>query len=239
MKYNILPLVLLGLAASALPSFADLDGTEAAVILELPHSRTGVGAGTQTRGYTFTLDTPRTLTHLGMFIYNGTAGANVPRQVGLWDAAGTLLTEVTIPVEGGEIEDLGGGSKFTYLAPDPPVILLPEVVYTVAVWYSDNNSPGLAFNVPFTTIEGFTYLSTVETGPPGGAFAQPTIERPDRLGGYVGPNLRFDEAIPVLSQFTLNELSLDPATDRLTIKWDSESGKIYRTWRAGISTMWW
>jgi hypothetical protein len=218
--------IIIGALFLAPVAIADFAGTEAVVVLDNPVVRTGVGAGQQTRGYTFNLESPRTLTHLGLFLYNGTDSADVPRQIGLWDADGTLVAEVTIPVGGGEIEDLGSGGKFVYGELTSPVILLPLVDYTVGVWYSANNSPGLAFEVGFTTIPGFNYVATVETGPPGGAFAQPTIVRLDRLNAYIGPNLRFDLAIPTLQNPSIR-VTHDANADMLSIKWDSEGGKIY------------
>jgi hypothetical protein len=201
--------VLSGTPAAVLAQF---EGTEAAVILDVPLMRTGVGAGEQTRGYTFRLDLPRTLTHLGLFSYNGSDGSDQPRQIGVWDAEGGLVAEVTVPVGGGVIEDLGNGSKFIYEPLADPVILLPEVVYTAGVWYSGNNSPGLAFDTAFSTIAGFHYLATAETGIPDGMlFAMPAVIRDDRLNGYIGPNLRFDLAIPELEPFEFNEVSFDPA----------------------------
>ena len=166
---------------------ADFTDTEAAVALV--SSVRGVGAGFQTRGYTFTLDVPRTATHLGMFNYNGEGEATFDRQIGIWDDAGSLVADLTIPAgsSGSGILD-----RFIYGELAAPVPLQADELYTVGVWYSEDSSPGLAYGfAEINTIDGFHYVNTAETGTPGGAFAKPTIIRENLLNGYFGPNLRF------------------------------------------------
>ena len=166
-------------------AMADLVGTEAAVWFPTS-GRTGVGAGTQTRGFTFTLDNARTLTHLGMYNYNGTGESAFDRQIGVWGASGALVADLTIPAgPGGELD-----GDFIWRQLASPVLLQASELYTAGVWYSGDNSPGLAYGLDVATISGFHYGQTAETGPPGGAFAKPTIIRTDRLNGYFGPNLR-------------------------------------------------
>jgi hypothetical protein len=192
MKFQLSILVVLVSLGSvqAQPATATLVDTEAAVTLTNP--RTGVGAGEQTRGFTFTLDAPRIATHLGMNNFNGSGEADFDRRIGLWNDAGTLVADLTILA--GPTGEVDGGFIYGELA--APVALLAGELYTAGVWYSDNNSPGLAFAyADVTGIPGFNYMDTVETGPPGGAFEKPTIVRDDRLNGYFGPNIRFSTAV--------------------------------------------
>lgn len=169
---------------------ADLSASEAALSLPPGFTRVGVGAGTQTRGYTFTLDAPRILTHLGVFNYNGTGQTDSDRPIGVWDEAGDLVAEATILTGAGNSE-LDPDSPFFYVALDAPVLLLAGELYTVGAHYVDN-SPGLAYDFSgIEMVDGFHYGETAETGPPGGTFEKPTIIRTDRLNGYIGPNLRF------------------------------------------------
>ncbi len=208
---------------------ADLSASEPAIMIDSPLVRTGIGAGSQTRGYTFSLDAARTLTHLGLYSYNNTDGGNQARQVGLWDADDNLVAEVSVPPSGSEIEVDENGRKFLYIELDTPVVLAAEEIFTVGVWYVDN-SPGLAFAVEFSTIDGFNYLQTAETGPPGGAFAKPTILREDLLNGYVGPNLRFDLTPPATNfaeQLRITAVSVSGDGKSVTLTWVSKPTKRY------------
>lgn len=170
---------------------AALTGTEPAISFPTGVTFTGVGAGAQTRGYTFTLSATRTLTHLGMWSFNGDLTSVQDRQIGVWNAGGTLVATATIPANGGEVDPAASPRPFIYQQLATPVTLSAGN-YTTGIWYSFDNSPGLAFGFSgVNTLPGFTYGQTVETGVGGEIFAQPTVVRTDRLNGYVGPNLRF------------------------------------------------
>jgi hypothetical protein len=164
----------------------------------------GVGAGMQTRGYTFTLDFPREVTHLGMFNYDLSGSCATDRHAGVWDSEGNLVAEVVIlanaansEIESGEMRD------FIYAELPEHVVLSAGELYTIGIWYSVDNCPGLVMS---GTIEngqrsdiaaGFHYVEMVETGvadPDAMTFKKPTVTRPDRIGGYIGPNLRFSTA---------------------------------------------
>lgn len=196
---------MLWLALSSERAVADLSDSEAALSITLPRVFTGVGAGMQTRGYTFSLESARSLTHLGLYDYSSIGVLAVERQVGVWNTAGTLVASVTIPA--GAINDGGPAeAAFFYGELATPAILAAGEIYTAGVWYAVNNDPGIAMMIDFTTLPGFSYLETVETGPPGGAFAKPTIVRTDRLNAYIGPNLRFATAPPTVTEFKITEI---------------------------------
>ncbi len=206
---------------------ADLSGTEAALDLDAPLVRSGVGAGTETLGYTFSLDAARALTHLGLFSYNGSTSPTVDRQIGVWDNAGTLVAEVTIPVGGGVLDDRGDGDLFIYQALDTPVVLSAGETYTAGVWYSVDNSPGLAFDVAFTPIDGFNYHDAMFSDTLDGAFVKPT--NPSiRTNAFIGPNLRFDLTLPKPdfgSSLRITEVAIDG--DTITLTWVSNPTKTY------------
>jgi len=132
---------------------ASLVGTESAI--NVTTIVTGVGSGNQTRGYTFTLDNLRTLTHLGVFLHantNNPAAITAARPIGLWDSVGNLVASVTIPSGGGGL-DLD--SNYVWAPVAPTVVLSNTQTYTVGVWYQTDSSPGLSYNDAFTQISGF------------------------------------------------------------------------------------
>ena len=239
----IFTLGLTGSAAAALPG-------DAAIIF--PVVRTGfpnagdfagVGAGLQTRGYTFTLDTPRSLTHLGMYDY-AQGAVTVRRKVGVWDGASNLVATVDIPV--GTLSGQDGNAfpaTSFYAALPAPVNLAAGEVYAVGIWYDVDNSPGLCMNIAFTTMPGFHYGNAVETGPPGGAFAKPTIARLDRPHAYIGPNLRFATDVAPPPSFLITSVRYNTNQESLTLTWNSEAGAHYtientQEFGNGVPTIW-
>jgi hypothetical protein len=139
-----------------------------------------------------------------MFNYDLSGSCSADRQAGVWDSEGTLVAEVVILANAANSEiETGPMRDFIYAELPEPVVLLAGELYTIGIWYSVDNCPGLTMS---GTIEngqrsdiaaGFHYVEMVETGtadPEAMSFKMPTVTRPDRTGGYIGPNLRFSTA---------------------------------------------
>ncbi|NQT39843.1 MAG: hypothetical protein HQ581_20280, partial [Planctomycetes bacterium] len=180
-------------------AMADLTGTEPAVTFPT-NPRTGIGVPQPdglTVGWSFTLDSPRTATHLGMYNYNFSGQGEFDRQIGLWNSGGSLVTDITIPAGpgGGEI-DGPSPLNFIYGELASPELLQAGEVYTLGVWYGFSNSPGLCFDVDPTTMDGLS-VATYSLLGPGGGLNRPTGDYSGSYAnGFFGPNVRFQIGDP-------------------------------------------
>ena len=177
----LLTLLAVGVGGNA--TSATLRGSEAAVTFSM-EGTIGVGVLGNTVGWGFRLDEERTLTHLGVYNYNGSGSADSDRQIGIWDASGKLIAHATLRKGGGTLAD-----GFIWVALLRRVQLNAGENYTIGAWYPDN-SPGIAYNATVSTISGVIYEKpTLWTSTP--SFAQPTVDNSlARPNGYFGPNMR-------------------------------------------------
>jgi len=155
---------------------------------------TGAGVDPLTVGFRFSVEAPMIATHLGMYDWgsNG-AGADEPRPMGLWNAAGALLGTKTLPAG-----TTAGNGQFVYIALDSRIPLVVGETYTVGVHYGTNSSPGVVINATgFQTAPGINYLGSVMNG---GGFSKPTGLVPIYDPGLFGPNVL---AIPEASTYAL------------------------------------
>ena len=175
------------------PLQAALSGTEAAV--SFPEAgTTGLGNTNFTVGWTFTVDVSRTATHLG--IYANSDGSNFlfPREIGLWNASGSLIAQSTVPVGGGGAEldpaSVSGNYGFFYNQLFTSVELAAGELYTVAIPYADDSSPGTFYGATITPMAGLNYGTSVFAGGATG-LVQPTTIDTTFPNGWFGSNLRF------------------------------------------------
>jgi hypothetical protein len=199
LAWSVLTLLLLIMPHSV---SASLINTEAAVSFPVSPA-TGIGLQGSTGGWAFSLDEPKSLTHLGIYNYNHnqeSLASDEDRRIGLWDASG-LVADVTIPVGGGEYDPVDGG--FVYAEITPPLTLQANKEYVIGAHYGTNALPGAAYDVNVTKISGVNYLATAWTN---GGWGKPSYPDYGYPGGYFGPNLRF--AVPEPSTAALFALGL-------------------------------
>lgn len=186
-KLTIVFLVVLSVSFGGQSAMADwVSETEPGVTLTSP--RSGIGPANGTIGWAFTLDSPRTATHLGMLNYSGDVTSS-DRRTGIWDSGGALVADVLFPAGStpGSGYELDG--DFRYVALATPVPLLAGEAYSIGTYYPDNHQPGAAFDyAAVTPISGLTYLGTTFNG--GGGWGDPETYS-TRENGYFGPNVRF------------------------------------------------
>jgi hypothetical protein len=168
---------------------AQLATTVSALSFPTPIDGTGVNAATV--GWAFTLDTDRVVTHLGIHNWNNSAGFNNDREIGIWNSLGTLVATATIQANGVGAELDGSPFGFYYVALTPNITLSSSEAYTIGVWYSGDNNPGVGFNATITTIHGVNYVGPRTSL--GMIFEEPMIS--STAGGLFGPNLRFSDVI--------------------------------------------
>jgi hypothetical protein len=195
----------LGIAHTARAQF---DGTEAAIFIPTTATHTGIGSGTETLGYSFTLDDDKTLTHLGIFSRNG-AVVNDPvpdRHIAVWDSGGDIVADATLVFADGVIDPVQVLHAPRYIELDAPVVLAAGD-YIIGAWYQPNppgvtplgvNLPGISYNYSeWVEIPGFHYGQTMLTDNTD-AFGMPTLVpllQPDLVEplprGFFGPTMRF------------------------------------------------
>ena len=164
---------------------ATLSDSEAAITFS-QQGILGVGVQGNTVGWGFSLDEEKTLTHLGIYNFNGSGSADSDRQIGIWDSSGTLVVQAILPQGGGELAD-----DFIWIAPSTEVLLKANEAYTIGAWYHPDNSPGVAYNASVSTINGVNYEkpSLISSNP---SFTRPTVDFTGfNPNGFFGPNMRF------------------------------------------------
>jgi len=235
-KYrNLLFSAVLALALSGASLAIDFTDSEAGLALNAAAS-TGIAGGGNTVGYAFTLDAPRTLTHLGLYARSGKyPKADIP--IGIWDASGTLLGTITIPngdaatiPNDDENVDYAAVGKFIYRTLDAPVDLDADELYTIGAWHQNGlNAPGTGFNYDFGMIPGVTYQGSRDTAGDVTELTKPTIDVSATLAnGLFGPIFRLSTTIFPGPGSGLKPTIANAAngTD-LDFTWKSKSGKLY------------
>lgn len=204
------------------PALANFEGTEQAVSFptDWEHHNAvhwlGIGAASRTVGYKFMLTEEKTLTHLGIWVYQ-VSGDTLPlrdRPIGVWDSQGNLVASVVLPAGGGTPDNSGSPPLHPFIyQPLQQYVVLGPGDYVIGAHYPDNdNSPGLGFaftydvvnpNEPFVDTgailqaDGFIYGGTMRSDTE--TFSMPTISIDiggsiaggNRPNGYFGPNMRF------------------------------------------------
>ncbi len=209
----------LGFCIVATPNAAaQLEGTEAPIFIPSTATHVGVGSGSETVGYAFTLDFERIVTHLGIFDRDKNSSNIVPdRIIGIWNSNGDLLVQATLVFDDAIPDPAQVLHTPRYVALDVPVVLT-EGDYVIGAWYRPTtlpvnpapepnpgqNLPGISFDYSeLELIPGFHLGPTLRTDNLD-AFGLPTVTpldpRPGNEGlplphGYFGPIMRF-QVIP-------------------------------------------
>ncbi len=148
-------------------------------------SNDGVNAntGTWTLGYSFMVNSPITVTGLGVFDA-GSDGLNVSHDVGLWDSSGNLLTWTTVPA--GTVAPLNGYYRMEAIS---GVSLTAGSVYYVGSVNGIDNDGWLQDPSTLIAAPEITYLSRQYE------FSNGSLVFPDLAGsgttGYFGGNFEF------------------------------------------------
>ena len=136
-----------------------------------------------TYGWRFSVgDTPISVTHLGYFDaeLNGLTDSH---QVGIWDTAGTLLTQATVPA--GTEGTLVSAYRFTLAA---PATLQANTTYFIGGHSPSANDTVIAFGSAQTYASEINYLGASYSQLPGFNPADTTFSGSH---GVFGPNLQF------------------------------------------------
>jgi len=136
-------------------------------------------------GTSFSTSSPFTVYKLG-FYDSGSPGLNYSHDVGLWNASGALLGQVTIAA--GTTAPLEDGFRWANLS--SPVLLSTGTTYVLGATMKANDTSDLVgssatINSPFTLISALYHDNGV-------AETYPTLHMPDTAWttpGFFGPNL--------------------------------------------------
>ncbi len=161
--------------------------------------RTFNGDGPWTLGFDFTAGSSWTLTGLGVFDLDGD-GLGRPHEIGLWDAAGTLLYSATVGA--GTTGTLIDGFRYQALAP----VTLGAGTYRIGA--ADLGvEDGYFLDGVVTMATGFTYNTAQYVASAG-------LVRPDQQGtngGYFGANFLIGGAVPEPATWALLVLGFGAA----------------------------
>lgn len=142
-----------------------------------------VNTGTWTLGYSFLVNSPITVTGLGVLDHNAD-GLNVSHAVGLWDANGNLLASTTVPA--GTVAPLNGFYRMELIS---GVSLTAGDIYYVGSVNGIDNDEWLQDPSVLTAAPQITYLSRRFE------FSNGGLVFPDLAGsgntGYFGGNFEF------------------------------------------------
>ena len=177
MKLSLRMILLAGLIASASLLSAGTLGVATS------NDSVFVNTGTWTLGYSFLVNSPITVTGLGVFDDNSD-GLNVSHDVGLWDANGNLLASTTVGA--GTVAPLNG---FYRMASISGVSLTAGNIYYVGSVNGIDNDGWLQDPSSLVAAPEITYLSRQYEFSGGG------LVFPDLVGsgstGYFGGNFEF------------------------------------------------
>jgi len=177
MKLSLRMILLAGLIASASLLSAGTLGVATS------NDSVFVNTGTWTLGYSFLVNSPITVTGLGVFDDNSD-GLNVSHDVGLWDASGNLLASTTVAA--GTVAPLNG---FYRMASISGVSLTAGNIYYVGSVNGIDNDGWLQDPSSLVAAPEITYLSRQYEFSGGG------LVFPDLVGsgstGYFGGNFEF------------------------------------------------
>ena len=136
-----------------------------------------------TYGWRFAVgDTPLAVTHLGYFDA-GLDGLTDSHMVGIWDSAGTLMTQATVP--SGTEGTLISAYRFTLAA---PATLQANTTYFIGGLSPTTSDAIIAFEAPQTYASEITYQTATYSQVTG--FASPDTAFSGSHGVF-GPNVQF------------------------------------------------
>jgi hypothetical protein len=143
-----------------------------------------------TYGWKFTVgNTPIEVSHLGFFDVqlNGLVDSH---QIGIWDTAGNLVVQDTVP--SGTAGSLVGAYRFE---PVSPTLLSANTTYHIGAHFPSLNDTALAFASAQTYASEITYLNASYSQPAG--FGNPFTDFSGANHGVFGPNFQFTQFTPV------------------------------------------
>lgn len=146
-------------------------------------------SGPYTLGFSFDVSSAQTINQLGVFDEGG-APLAVDAQVGLWNAAGDLLTSVTVPASGGTVVN---GFRYANIT---PFVLSPGQTYFVGAHLSSGTATSIftqgggtgSFNPLITPVRD-------QHSDFGAGFSFPGISFGDAGGAWLGANFNLS-AVP-------------------------------------------
>lgn len=134
-------------------------------------------------GFRFTAENDITLSHLGLLIDPADGVMDADHEVGLWDEAGTLLAQVTVPPSG-----LVRGD-FVYAAIEP-LLLVSGSRYTLGAMYFENDLDSYNSVPASMSLVGITDTIAVRPTDPELGFVYPGVETSGNRA-RLGPNALF------------------------------------------------
>jgi len=186
---SVVLLVALGLVLAVSPVFAD----SPAVTFD---NLTGemLGNGPFTLGWQFTVNTPITVTALGVFD-DSQDGLVESHDVGIWNSTGALVTSGT--VASGTVDPLT--DQFRYVSASA---LLTPGNYNIGALWVDGADPNLFPGdvTGFATIPQITFVQDAFAA--GGTLANP-VNTASPMPSYFGPNFQAGAVVPEPSTILL------------------------------------
>ncbi len=160
--------------------------THAAVAFAASSASTATFTGAGTVGWSFSLDSSKTLTHLGL--YN--TDLNADTTVGVWNSGGTLVKSVifTTSLTGVDLDDLSN-SNFLWMSVSN--LTLDAGQYTIGGFSSADHFGAYTGSVIPSVVAGFNIVKSSLISFIGSPTKPTTAESSTYPHGFFGPNLRF------------------------------------------------
>ena len=137
-------------------------------------------AGGDVVGYQFTADMNMSLSHLGILIDPGDGVLDSSHDVGLWDAAGTLLAQASVSASGLIVGD------FVYAEISPVAVVMGDR-YTLGALYAESDSDSYWSAPASVSLNGISNTTAVFPASQDLGFVLPTGVSSNNLG-RIGPN---------------------------------------------------
>ncbi len=149
-----------------------------------------------TAGWTFQPTTPLTITNLGCFAKVFIDNPVPSVRVGLWAPNGSLLASTNI-TPGSPLFDQTRYESVT------PVQVFPGQTYSVGILYFGTLGVDLASSFAGGSVQTSPEIQSVTVASGSGGFSAPTPEAGLAIGGYFGPNFRYEGRVPEPSSWLL------------------------------------
>jgi hypothetical protein len=145
--------------------------------------------GNTTLGWLFTLSSPVTVTALGYYDANGSAGLADSYPVGIFNSTGALLVSATVP--SGPPTSLVDGFSFVSVTP----VVLGAGNYEIGAHANASSPDDFRFDVAgSSSVPQLTLGEPAETF--GNSFTEPATLEPSATQGYFGPNFLVSSQVP-------------------------------------------